>query len=315
MQGWQPGVYPVCDRPPRYAYQQAMRTRVASLASAATQHRVLAIVMEKLRGSFLAVALTLVCSTAYGQAEDYWGRRLPDQPMHFIFGYGSLINSPSRNTTAGKPIPAIPVRVSAAFGYIRSWSDRAPSGFTALGLRLPHEGEAPMTINGVIYPVVGDDMSAFDEREKGYVRVEVPLAFIQSVSWQPLPEQGKVWVFVPKTEDNPPGEGLPRPDAKFPLLESYIDVVIEGGLEYGVAFARELVETTRDWSPYWLNDRALARRPWVFHQQFETVDTLLAGSAPCFAQRAFSEDYAAASAAIAARKGEICLGKAEKRAR
>lgn len=167
-----------------------------------------------------------------------------------------------------------------------------------------------MTINGVIYPVLGNDMSAFDEREKGYVRVEVPLALIEAVSWLPIPTQGTVWVYVPKTEGKAPGEGLAVPNARYPLVESYIDVVIEGGLEYGPEFAREIIETTRDWSPYWLNDRTLARRPWVFDKQFATVDALLAKSAPCFAQRAFSEEYAAASAASAAivkRKGDVCL--------
>jgi len=253
------------------------------------------------------VALALVVSAAHAQTTDFWGARLPDPPTQFIFGYGSLINTPSRESTAGKPVAAIPVRVSAAFGYVRSWNDRARSGFTALGLRRPFKGEAPMTINGVIYPVVGNDMSAFDEREKGYVRVEVPRALIEAVSWQPLPAQGTVWVYVPKVEGKAPGEGLPVPDASFPLVESYIDVVIEGGLEYGPEFAREIIETTRDWSPYWLNDRALARRPWVFNKQFATVDALLAISAPCFEQRAFSEDYAARSAAIAKRKGDVCL--------
>lgn len=263
--------------------------------------------MAKIRGFVVALTLTLVGSVAHAQSTDFWGTRLPDQPTQFIFGYGSLINTPSRNATAGQPVAAIPVRVSAAFGYVRSWSDRSPSGFTALGLRHPFQGEAPMTINGVIYPVFGNDMSAFDEREKGYVRVEVPLALIEAVSWQPIPTQGTVWVYVPKTEGKAPGEGLPVPDARYPLVESYIDVVIEGGLEYGPEFAREIIETTRDWSPYWLNDRTLARRPWVFDKQFATVDALLAASAPCFAQRAFSEEYAAASAAIVKRKGDVCL--------
>jgi hypothetical protein len=95
------------------------------------------------------------------EAEDFWGRKLPDQPTQFIFGYGSLINTASRNSTATKPVPAIPVRVSAAFGFIRTWSDHSPSGFTALGLRRPDRGEAAMTINGVLYPVEGDDMSAW----------------------------------------------------------------------------------------------------------------------------------------------------------
>jgi hypothetical protein len=47
------------------------------------------------------------------------------------------------------------------------------------------------------------------------------------------------------------------------VLESYIDVVVEGALDYGQEFARELLETTSDWSNCWLNDRELARRPWV----------------------------------------------------
>ncbi|HEX7932394.1 MAG TPA: gamma-glutamylcyclotransferase family protein [Paraburkholderia sp.] len=262
------------------------------------------------------MTLALVGQAPHAQTANFWGTRLPDQPTQFIFGYGSLINTPSRNDTAGKPVAAIPVRVAAAFGYVRSWSDRAHSGFTALGLRRPFEGESPMTINGVIYPVAGNDMSAFDAREKGYVRVEVPRALIEPVSWQPLPSQGTVWVYVPKAEGNAPGEGLPLPDARYPLVESYIDVVIEGGLEYGPEFAREIIETTRDWSPYWLNDRTLPRRPWVFDKQYAQVDALLAASAPCYARRAFSEDYAAASAALAAiakRHGNACLRDAHGR--
>jgi hypothetical protein len=259
--------------------------------------------MVTIRG-FVA-ALALVSLAAHAQTSDFWGSPLPDQPTQFIFGYGSLINSSSRAATAGRPVAAIPVRVAAAFGYVRSWSDRASSGFTALGLRRPSGGEAPMTINGVLYPVAGNDMSAFDAREKGYVRVEVPRALMEAVSWQPLPAQGTIWVYVPKAQDKAPGEGLPVPDARFPLVESYIDVVVEGALEYGPEFAREVIETTRDWSPYWLNDRTLARRPWVFNKQSSEVDALLAASAPCFARRAFSEEYAAA--AIAKRKGHACM--------
>jgi hypothetical protein len=38
---------------------------------------------------------------------------LPDQPTRFIFGYGSLVNSASREPTFGRIIPAIPLRVLA----------------------------------------------------------------------------------------------------------------------------------------------------------------------------------------------------------
>lgn len=50
-----------------------------------------------------------------------------------------------------------------------------------------------MTINGVIYPVEGDDMAAFDAREAGYARVEIPRDQIEAASWQRLPEQGRIW--------------------------------------------------------------------------------------------------------------------------
>lgn len=88
---------------------------------------------------------------------------------------------------------------------------------------------------------------------------------------------------------------LPEPDAAFPLLESYIDVVVEGALEYGPDFARELLETTAGWSKYWLNDRELARRPWVHDGRAAAVDSLLATVAPAsiyFPERTYGEKYA-----------------------
>src|SRR5690242_12051363 len=128
----------------------------------------------------LIVAMIIAVPGGKAGAEDFWGRKLSAQPVNFIFGYGSLINSASRNATATAPVHAIPVRVSAAFGYIRCWNERAPSGFTALGLRRPEAGEDTMTINGVLYPVQGNDMAAFDAREAGYVRLELPRADVEA---------------------------------------------------------------------------------------------------------------------------------------
>ena len=226
---------------------------------------------------------------------DWWGRKLPNIPTQFIFGYGSLINTPSRNSTAGTPVPAIPVRVSGDFGYIRTWNDRSPSGFTAIGLRRPGPGEKAATINGVLYPVEGEDMTKFDTRETGYTRVEVPHVDIEALSWQSIPQAGHIWVFVPVRPGGAPGVGLPEPDAAFPVLESYIDIVIEGGLEYGPEFARELIETTADWSQFWLNDRELARRPWVHDGKYAVVDRMLTSIRPAallFSNRMFAEQYA-----------------------
>jgi hypothetical protein len=243
----------------------------------------------------------LVGAPARAAEEDFWGRKLANQPTNFIFGYGSLINSQSRNSTAAAPIPAIPARLSAALGYIRTWNDRSASGFTALGLRKASPDEPGRTVNGVLYPVDGDDMSKFDAREEGYVRVEIPPAQIEAVGWRPLPTTGHIWVYAPEKPaseggSGEPGVGLPGPDAEFPLLESYIDVVVEGGLEYGPEFAREILETTDGWSRYWLNDRELARRPWLRDANAARVDAIL-GNAPAAAAlmkaRLFPEDFAA----------------------
>ncbi len=185
------------------------------------------------------------------------------------------------------------MRVSPGFGYIRCWNDRARSGFTALGLRPAGPGESAMTINGVVYPIEGHDLSAFDAPEKGYIRIEIPHADIEAVSWQDLPAQGRIWVYIPARPGEAPGVDLPSPDAEYPLLQSYIDVLIEGGLQYGPDFAREIIETTEGWSKYWLNDRPLARRPWVFDRSYKAVDGLLSSYAPHFADRELPEDYAA----------------------
>jgi len=238
----------------------------------------------------LVLLVTLVGSV---QGEEFWGRKLPGQPTQFIFGYGSLINTASRNATASQPITAIPVRVSASFGYVRGWTIREPSGFTSLGLSRVRAGESGMSINGVLFPVEGNDMAAFDAREVGYVRVEVPHSEIEAVSWQRLPEQGKIWVYVPAIPGQEPGVGLPRPTAEYPILQSYVDVVIEGGLEYGADYAREILASTVDWSAYWLNDRPLARRPWVYTKDYAAIDKLLAVSAPHFKDRLLAEPYAA----------------------
>jgi len=233
----------------------------------------------------------MLVGVAPAAATDWWGRKLPDQPTNFIVGYGSLINRASRNASAASPIEAIPIRVSAKLGYVRSWNARAPSGFTALGLRKARAGETG-TINGVLYPAMGADMASFDARESGYVRVEVPGDMIEALAWQSLPRTGKIWIYVPVTAGGAPGEGLPLASPDYPLLQSYIDVVVEGGLEFGEEFAREIIETTADWNHFWLDDRILARRPWVYDRQSGHVDALLAKTEPAatyFKVRQFME--------------------------
>ena len=129
-----------------------------------------------LRGATVLLATRMLAGARQAVADD-WGRQLPDIRSNFIFGYGSLIETESRESTEGHGTVAIPVRVSAALGFVRAWADRCTCGFTALGLRRPRASEMATTINGAIFPVqMGRDMAAYDAREAGYARVSVPLA-------------------------------------------------------------------------------------------------------------------------------------------
>jgi hypothetical protein len=106
-------------------------------------------------------------------------------------------------------------------------------------------------------------------------------------------------LYIPDVAGKEPGTGLPFLDAKYPLLDSYVDVVVEGGLEFGEDYARELIGTTRDWSTDWLNDRPLARRPWVADKNYQMVDTMLREYVPVFTQRSICRQQDSNGAAAA----------------
>ena len=251
---------------------------------------------------YLALIVVLLLTPRVAAAGE-WGQKLPNLPTQFVFGYGSLIDADSRDRTAGSALPAIPVRVSAEFGYLRAWVDRCSCGFTGLGLRKPHPGEAAMTINGVIFAVDGSSLSKLDRREAGYRRVAVPLSLIAAVSWQELPRTGQIWTYVPLGFGGEPGIELPEPTVQFPMLQSYMDVVLRGALTYGSDFASEIIGTTTDWSLYWLNDREMPRRPWIHTSDYQVLDTLLKQTKPAsdhFNDRLFPEDFAASRLANAA---------------
>ncbi|MEP9353061.1 gamma-glutamylcyclotransferase family protein [Xanthobacter sp. KR7-65] len=244
----------------------------------------------------LAAAPSLASGPA--AARDFWGEAMPGQPTDFLFGYGTLISEPSRTATSGRRVSAVPARISSRFGLIRGFVARGHGGvgFTALGLRPPRAGEAASSINGVIFPVAGaDEMAAFDRRESGYDRVELDPALVEPVGWQGLPRGGRVWIYQPRARRDA-GEGSDVADADYPLVQSYVDVVLQGALAEGPAFARELIETSFDWSPFWLNDRPIPRRPWAETEDAGAIDRLLATVEPAasqFRNRLYPELYAA----------------------
>lgn len=165
---------------------------------------------------------------------------------NFLFGYGSLMSRESRAKT-GMTGDAIPVKVR---GLQRAWNQVISKAFvTALGATL----EVAASCNGVIVPIQQDQLPKFDERESdgGYFRIQLQRDLIDSFGVHLL--GGFIWVYI---TDNP---GVPS--EQFPLIQSYADVALTGCFEYGEAFAKEFIITTKGWDNPWLNDRANPRYP------------------------------------------------------
>lgn len=200
---------------------------------------------------------------------DYWNIKYLSPPTNYIFGFGTTINKKSRNTTSIDIGNSIPVRISKYFSHRRCWNFVSlDSKFTALGLEKTNI-ENSSTINGIIYPV-DKNIIDFDNREEGYYRVNIPLSLIEAINWEELPKHKcDIWVYIPKKKYTN------IPDKYNPILQSYIDVCIDGCLCYGRDYTIEFLETTYNWNKYWLNDREISRRPWIYQKNYKIIDELL----------------------------------------
>jgi cation transport regulator ChaC len=162
---------------------------------------------------------------------------------HYVFGYGSLINSDSRARTGSSGV-AIPAR---ATGFQRAWNfvDRE-AGMTALGVVSREES----VTNGTLVSIRAADLPLFDHREVGYTRTKLDRARVVGLNGQEAPD-GSIWIYLP----NEPG----FPSNDNPIAKSYVDVVLAGCLELGESFAAEFVRTTTNWDYPWVDDRSTPR--------------------------------------------------------
>jgi hypothetical protein len=117
---------------------------------------------------------------------------------------------------------------------------------TALGV-VPREGSV---INGVFVSIPPDVLASFDAREEGYTRMPLERRGVVPLGPQAVPE-GDLWIYVPVAPH--------LPTAECPILQSYVDVVLTGCLEFGESFAVEFVRTTVAWEYARENDRSSPR--------------------------------------------------------
>ncbi|WP_293268576.1 gamma-glutamylcyclotransferase family protein [Neptunomonas sp.] len=181
---------------------------------------------------------------------------------HYIFGYGSLINSLSRAVT-GESGAVLPVKIA---GYERSWSVMSPDfGMSSVAV-VQCEGAF---CNGVLVEVPESEIPNFDLREQGYQRSRIESHQIKSYQEDELP-QGTLWIYH-ACEIVPPTDACP-------IALSYADVIMAGCIEHGDDFALEFISLTKGWEFAALNDRVLPRYPRVQAQLCtHRINKLVAG--------------------------------------
>ncbi|HCH24415.1 MAG TPA: gamma-glutamylcyclotransferase [Oceanospirillaceae bacterium] len=180
---------------------------------------------------------------------------------HYIFGYGSLINSDSRRIT-GIAGDSIPVRVR---GLQRYWVSFTGVDMRAVGVR----SEASSQCNGVLFDVPAGELDKFDLRERGYVRQALDhhhIEYLDDAMAESLLAH-PVWVYT--------YPDCPRESQFSPISQSYLDVIMLGCLEVGEAFAREFLQHTKLWQD-WHDDRLNPRYPRATtHDQQDYLDALI----------------------------------------
>lgn len=169
------------------------------------------------------------------------------QPRHpYFFGYGSLVNRATHDFPGARKAELV--------GWRRAWrhTDLRPVAFLT-AIRDPG-----CTIEGLIAQVPNDDWEALDQREWAYDRIPARGSVYHPLSYDP-----EIAVYAVSNDKQNPG------CTDYPVLLSYIDVVVQGYLrEFGEEGATRFFETTSGWNTPILNDRAAPRYP--RHQQLES---------------------------------------------
>ncbi len=157
----------------------------------------------------------------------------------YFFGYGSLVNTETHHYVGSRP--------AVLRGWRRAWVQidcRDMAFLTAV----PHPGAA---IQGLIAVVPNADWQALDQRETGYDR---------------LPAQGLIEHDLLQTPDLQvyaiARETQNQIEPAFPILMSYLDVVVQGYLRvFGQAGVQAFFDTTDGWDRTIIDDRAHPRYP------------------------------------------------------
>jgi len=156
----------------------------------------------------------------------------------YFFGYGSLVNLATHDYPNA--------RRARLKGWRRVWQHTDLRAIPFLTVR-PDPG---CEIDGMIAHVPNDDWAALDVRERGYDRIPATEQIVHDV-----PQASEIAVYAV------PGPRHVNP-SDYPILLSYVDVVMQGYLHhFGAEGVDHFIATTDGWDITILNDRDQPRYP------------------------------------------------------
>ena len=217
---------------------------------------------------FILIVVFLFCFSPQTQASTKDCNLNPSKnSKNYIIGYGSLMERESRLITNPQAHRVEPVLVK---GFQRAWGQNGGNYKTTF-LTLIEKKDAKL--NAIFYSVNIENLLKTDQRERSYCRIKVDEKNLDFYGRKVNSKDANFWIYA-ATPDR-----LKKPSATHPIVQSYVDIFINGCLqteeEFKLqGFAKDCVQLTSDWSEQWVNDRLHARRPFAIKNAVK-IDQLL----------------------------------------
>jgi hypothetical protein len=217
---------------------------------------------------FILIVVFLFCFSPQIQASTKDCNLNPSKnSKNYIIGYGSLMERESRMITNPQAHRVEPVLVK---GFQRVWGQNGGNYKTTF-LTLIEKKDAKL--NAIFYSVNIENLLKTDQRERSYCRIKVDEKNLDFYGRKVNSKDANFWIYA-ATPDR-----LKKPSATHPIVQSYVDIFINGCLqteeEFKLqGFAKDCVQLTSDWSEQWVNDRLHARRPFAIKNAVK-IDQLL----------------------------------------
>ncbi|NDB38718.1 MAG: gamma-glutamylcyclotransferase, partial [Proteobacteria bacterium] len=198
---------------------------------------------------FILIVVFLFCFSPQTQASTKDCNLNPSKnSKNYIIGYGSLMERESRMITNPQAHRVEPVLVK---GFQRAWGQNGGNYKTTF-LTLIEKKDAKL--NAIFYSVNIENLLKTDQRERSYCRIKVDEKNLDFYGRKVNSKDANFWIYA-ATPDR-----LKKPSATHPIVQSYVDIFINGCLqteeEFKLqGFAKDCVQLTSDWSEQWVNDR------------------------------------------------------------